>query len=45
MRNIRFFKVEGNELAYEFRDDMPVVYENYQSDCEVVDGEDFGVYL
>lgn len=28
--HIRFFKEEGNELGYEFSNDMPVVFEDFE---------------
>lgn len=28
--HIHFFKEEGNKLGYEFRDDMPVVFEDFE---------------
>jgi uncharacterized protein YhfF len=28
--HIHFFKEEGNELGYEFRDDMPVAFEDFE---------------
>ena len=28
--HIRFFKEEGSEIGYEFRDDMPVVFEDFE---------------
>ena len=28
--HIRYFKEEGNELGYEFSDDMPVVFEDFE---------------
>ncbi|MBU3143780.1 ASCH domain-containing protein [Clostridium sp. CF012] len=28
--HIHFFKEEGNELGYEFRDDMPVIFEDFE---------------
>ncbi|QVK17379.1 ASCH domain-containing protein [Mycoplasmatota bacterium] len=28
--HIRFFKEEGNELGYEFSDDMPVIFEDFE---------------
>lgn len=28
--HIHFFKEEGNEIGYEFRDDMPVIFEDFK---------------
>lgn len=35
--HIRFFKAEGKELGYEFRDDMPVVFEDFKVVFQVSD--------
>ncbi|WIV12718.1 hypothetical protein [Proteiniborus sp. MB09-C3] len=28
--HINFFKKEGNKLGYEFRNDMPVIFEDFE---------------